>query len=303
MADIAKQHIRSNLGLSRKIAQTGDWSGVIDVPGQPGFCWVRPFVAGGNLGKPIAVQWRQGVRRQFNDTVAIRERKGNWIVEDIDFDGQAAGGSNPAPQPQPQPQTEQWVSQRRISTLVVHPTAPPTSSVAVRGFMLLRNRTIQKVEFSVDLSAEFPSAGEYLYAGLFLKPDLTIEVSSSTAKDKNDFLTIAADLQETITGASAGSLPIWAVIVDGDETTIRGQDIDLGVDLRQFINTPGYVDVWTDDISNPPTDAELDSIYGTPAAVGAGFTAYIDDNGAGTAFYQVASDGNNWWYTTFTKAT
>lgn len=55
-------------------------------------------------------------------------------------------------------------------------------------------------------------------------------------------------------------------------------------------------------VSNPPTDAELDSAYGTPATVGAGWTTYLDDNGAGTNFYQVVSDGTNWWTNTFTKA-
>ncbi len=60
--------------------------------------------------------------------------------------------------------------------------------------------------------------------------------------------------------------------------------------------------VSTVDVSNPPTDAELDSEYGTPATVGAGYTRYIDDNGAGTAFYQCVSDGTNWWVFTGTKA-
>lgn len=60
----------------------------------------------------------------------------------------------------------------------------------------------------------------------------------------------------------------------------------------------------TANVTTPiPTDAELDSAFGTPATVGAGFTATLDDNGAGTAMYAVASDGTNWWYTLMTKAT
>lgn len=69
--------------------------------------------------------------------------------------------------------------------------------------------------------------------------------------------------------------------------------------------TKQYVDVHevkTDDVSNPPTDAELDSIYGTPATVGSGFTGFIDDNGAGTNVYQVVSDGTDWWIFAGTKA-
>jgi len=51
-----------------------------------------------------------------------------------------------------------------------------------------------------------------------------------------------------------------------------------------------------------PTDAELDSAFGTPGAVGAGFLALLDDNGAGSAVYVVASDGTNWWQCAMTKA-
>ena len=55
-------------------------------------------------------------------------------------------------------------------------------------------------------------------------------------------------------------------------------------------------------VSSPPTDAELDSEFGTPATVGPGFTAILDDNGAGTAVYLIASDGTNWWHQSMTKA-
>lgn len=59
----------------------------------------------------------------------------------------------------------------------------------------------------------------------------------------------------------------------------------------------------TADVSNPPTDAELDSAFGTPGTVGSGFMALVDDNGAGTAGYIVWSDGTNWWHAAGTKAT
>jgi hypothetical protein len=58
----------------------------------------------------------------------------------------------------------------------------------------------------------------------------------------------------------------------------------------------------TTDVANPPTDAQLDTAFGTPATVGSGFLALLDDDGAGTAVYLVASDGTNWWYAALTKA-
>lgn len=77
--------------------------------------------------------------------------------------------------------------------------------------------------------------------------------------------------------------------------------------LMAFAGSTGYVHaarlpVSTYSVSNPPTDAELDAAYGTPAAVGSGFTSILDDNGAGSDVYTVASDGTNWWYTPLTKA-
>jgi len=57
------------------------------------------------------------------------------------------------------------------------------------------------------------------------------------------------------------------------------------------------------DTSNPPTDAELDSAYGTPASVGYGFTRILNDAGSGSNVYLVASDGTYWWHVAMTKST
>jgi hypothetical protein len=62
------------------------------------------------------------------------------------------------------------------------------------------------------------------------------------------------------------------------------------------------IKVSTANTSNPPTDAELDSEFGTPATVGAGYLALLDDNGGGANVYLVISDGTNWWYEALTKA-
>ena len=56
------------------------------------------------------------------------------------------------------------------------------------------------------------------------------------------------------------------------------------------------------DVSNPPTAAELTAEFGSPSAVGAGFTICINDNGAGTNAYTCTSDGANWWVFTGVKA-
>jgi hypothetical protein len=52
----------------------------------------------------------------------------------------------------------------------------------------------------------------------------------------------------------------------------------------------------------PPTDAQLDSAFGTPATVGSGFVGVLDDNGAHSVEYLVWSDGTKWFYVAGTEA-
>lgn len=82
--------------------------------------------------------------------------------------------------------------------------------------------------------------------------------------------------------------------------------LDVGGDVRARGNIKADGDitqrVHIDNVSNPPTDAELDAFFGTPATVGAGFTAYIDDQGGSANFYQITSDGTSWWIFTGIKA-
>lgn len=153
-----------------------------------------------------------------------------------------------------------------------------------------------------------------------------VDASTATA---NEF----SELTD-VTGAYTTGNAMWATTASADamrETTLlvtepaanqftltRGTSAfvvqaDLTVEATSLVNqdltsdaTPTFDDikqtVHTNDVSNPPTDAELDAIFGTPGTVGAGFTAYIDDNGAGTNFYQIVSDGTNWWIFTGTVA-
>ena len=55
-------------------------------------------------------------------------------------------------------------------------------------------------------------------------------------------------------------------------------------------------------VSNPPTNAELDALFGEPGDVGRQFTALLNDNGASNNVYLIASDGADWYHVTLTKA-
>lgn len=65
----------------------------------------------------------------------------------------------------------------------------------------------------------------------------------------------------------------------------------------------GGVEVSDGNISATPTDAEVDAIFGTPASVGDGFNAIIDDGGAGTNVWKVYAKNNKWWGEQLTELT
>jgi len=51
-----------------------------------------------------------------------------------------------------------------------------------------------------------------------------------------------------------------------------------------------------------PTDAELDSAFGTPVALGRGFIGTIDDNDADTASILVWTSDASWYHVVGTKS-
>ena len=55
-------------------------------------------------------------------------------------------------------------------------------------------------------------------------------------------------------------------------------------------------------VSDPPTDAELDGIFGAPAALGRGFIATVDDNDDDTDCYIVWTSDASWYYLKGTQA-
>jgi len=73
-------------------------------------------------------------------------------------------------------------------------------------------------------------------------------------------------------------------------------------DLVNLVNKIVEIHYHTDNVSNPPTDAELDAAFGTPATVGSGFVAILNDAGAGAHVYLVASTGAAWYHVEFTLA-
>jgi len=55
-------------------------------------------------------------------------------------------------------------------------------------------------------------------------------------------------------------------------------------------------------VSDPPTDAELDSAFGTPTTVGSGFVGVLDDNSDDTDVWLCYTSDTSWFYLQGTKA-
>lgn len=142
-------------------------------------------------------------------------------------------------------------------------------------------------------------------------------------------LNLFADVECEITAPTIELIAATAVLIDGDNgiNYAPGADIDVSlvtVDVtgaptfwwdesadtfamtkRLNLNVGGiqtrYV---TDDVADPPTDAELDAAFGDPTVVGAGFVGILDDNGAGADCYVCWTTGaaGEWFYAKGAKA-
>ena len=60
--------------------------------------------------------------------------------------------------------------------------------------------------------------------------------------------------------------------------------------------------VSTDDVADPPTDANLDAAFGTPVALGAGFVGIVDDNSGDTDVWLCYTSDTSWFYLQGVKA-
>jgi hypothetical protein len=79
--------------------------------------------------------------------------------------------------------------------------------------------------------------------------------------------------------------------------------LGIGVsDPDTEIETAGEIKqrIVSSNVSNPPTDAELDALFTSPATKGDGWTVYIDDSDSDN-FYQIVASGTLWFIFTAAK--
>jgi hypothetical protein len=98
------------------------------------------------------------------------------------------------------------------------------------------------------------------------------------------------------------SISPWNVLVARASGSEFGATPKFEIFKKLILTDDVVYKLYTDTFSDPPELTELNLKFGTPATVGAGFTADIDNGGTGANFYTVKSDGSNWWIFTGLKA-
>ena len=81
------------------------------------------------------------------------------------------------------------------------------------------------------------------------------------------------------------------------------KDVLLRLDNIDVIETDAPVS--NDNVSNPPTDAELDIAFGNASDLQRGFIGLVDDGGTQNTVWLCAVVGGisaSWWYVGLTKA-
>lgn len=82
----------------------------------------------------------------------------------------------------------------------------------------------------------------------------------------------------------------------------RVKSLEKTVNRLQRLETAGGGPVSEANVSNPPTDAQLDAAFGAAAGISEGMIKFVDDNGAATAVYLAVPLNGAWWIFTGTKA-
>lgn len=190
----------------------------------------------------------------------------------------------------------------------------PTYTLDITGDVRLEAGTNEQfyytnstpVEGTQGFRSEISSAtGTINYSGFYSSMISGVAKSAGT--------TSAYLAQMTVNGADSGGAYVafnaGSIVATASTTSAMttGTGWDFAVDATSGIGkfTDGVSTKYsTANVSNPPTDAELDAAFGQPTTVPAGFTAVIDDNGAGTTYWFISTSGNagEWFYQLMTLA-
>jgi len=120
-------------------------------------------------------------------------------------------------------------------------------------------------------------------------------VESAEQQLRTNLVTPAIDTSKTLLGyvdvQNSGTISVAGEISPIEFTNIQGM----------FFRANRDIGVISSNVSNPPTDAELDALFTSPATQGDGWTVYIDDSDSDN-FYQIVASGSLWFIFTAAEA-
>lgn len=94
--------------------------------------------------------------------------------------------------------------------------------------------------------------------------------------------------------------PVVGIIVhDTDDNKFYGYTGRSGDPYIEFLQRLEVVEF---NFGGAPSDADLDSLFVSPATVGEGGHRFVRDTFSGGVVYHIVSDGTNWWYEALTMA-
>lgn len=285
-------------------ARTGklnsDGTYTLQVSGRTNYMYVRLN------GETANVQEALNLKVQWRPDMSVRVRRneaGAWEVIDVyPQETSSALGNAAAAMNRPAADgdgVQETVAGRNFKPGRVKLSGTDNLTVRVEPFdYWYRGARVAYAGGTLDLASNRPSTGGY-YAWVQIYVDPATNALAAATGTEYALKTFLTSAERTAIDIGDG-VPVDAVILQEGQTSAPTEnDFAFSRTLLHGRNQP-YSD---DDVTNPPSDAELDTAFGTPATVGAGFVGVLDDAGAGANVWLVASDGANWWYVAMTQAT
>jgi hypothetical protein len=276
-----------------------DGTFTLPVPNRTNFIYVRLN------GETQNVQEALNLKTQSRPDMPVRVRRneaGTWEVIDVYPQETSAALGNAAPAMNRPPSNgegvQETVSGRSFKPGRVKLSGTDNLTVRVEAFdYWYRGARVAYTGGTLDLASNRPStSGQYAWVQIYVDPATNALAATTGTEYALKSLLTAAERASIDIG---DGIPVDAVILRNAQTTAP---VETDFALSRVLLS-GRSHNYSDDNVTTPTDAELDTAFGTPATVGAGFVGVLDDAGAGANVWLVASDGTNWWYVAMTQAT
>jgi hypothetical protein len=246
--DKAIRLARQRTNIDTRPAIMGDESGNLyetDSNGSTGRYWARVQIAPNIYERARAFDLSRtttGVRVKVGRAVRIGFEDSREVIMGEDTIVTRSQGQNPSGTNTGDANFAGLVNKERIYPFYCTPIATTSKPFYARVYPdnLVAGRDVKVwAGGDVDLSGEQPAAGNHQYTVIgWISSSNTLELGSSTPQADSSALD-STDLQEAIDDLSAGTSPLWAFVLDGDDSVLSASN---SIDLRDIAGVSGGID-------------------------------------------------------------